>query len=260
VSADTLYPLARLLERLAPRAIVNCTGSTVGEPGELHRANVDALNALIAAMRRAAPRCRLVHIGSAAEYAEVTAGATNEDAPLDADTPYAAAKLAASRVALDAAESGLDAVVARLFNPIGPGMPESSLPGRATRLLQAALDRGDAEIGLGPLDAVRDYLDLRDVATAVLALASTRHLEHRVYNVGSGRPTVVRELVRLIAGSIGFTGVIGESASPSPRSSRIGRQVADIGRIRSLGWTPTIPLRDSVDALVAAAASEATER
>jgi nucleoside-diphosphate-sugar epimerase len=250
LSTNAVDPLARLLERLAPGAIVNCAGRTSGAPGELERVNVDPVDALVAAMRLAVPRTRLVHLGSAAEYAEV-AGATDEDAPLDAGTPYAAAKLAAFRHVQDAADSGLDAVVARVFNPIGPGVPESSLPGRATRLLRAALDRGDAEIELGPLDAVRDYLDVRDVATAVLALASARRLEHGVYNVGSGRPTLVRDLVRMIAERMGFSGAIGETATASPRSPGVRRQVADIGRIRSLGWEPAVPLQDSVDALVA---------
>ena len=101
---------------------------------ELWQANVESVAALLEAMRVAAPGARLVHLGSAAEYAEVPDGRTDEEAPLVGSTPYAAAKLAAFRLASDAAESGIDTVVARVFNPIGPGMPATSLPGRAARL------------------------------------------------------------------------------------------------------------------------------
>jgi nucleoside-diphosphate-sugar epimerase len=251
VSSGTEERLARLLERLEPDAVVNATGRTSGTATELREANVEPVAALIGAMRMAAPEARLVHLGSAAEYAEVPDRATDEEAPLDASTPYGAAKVAAFRLVSDAASTGLDAVVARVFNPIGAGMPSTSLPGRAARLLRDAAVAGAAQVALGPLDAVRDYVDLRDVATAVHRLASEPHLAHRVVNVGSGRPTVVRDLVRLIADRAGFSGEIGESGNASPRSPDVAYQVADIGRIGSMGWIPTVPLDDSVDALVA---------
>ena len=130
-------------------------------------------------------------------------------------------------------------------------MPSSSLPGRAVRLLLHAVTRNAAEVELGPLDAVRDYIDLRDIAAAVLLVAMEPDLDHRVYNVGSGRPTVVRDLVQMIADRVGFSGQIRESADGSPRSAAIDRQVAKIDRLRSIGWTPTIDLAASVDALVA---------
>ena len=243
-------PLARLLDGLRPEAIVNCAGRTSGGSDELWQANVESVAALLDAMRVAAPGARLVHLGSAAEYAEVPDGRTDEEAPLVASTPYAAAKLAAFRLASDAAESGLDIVVARVFNPIGPGMPATSLPGRAARLLRDAAVTGAAVVELGPLDAVRDYVDLRDIATAVRVLASEPRLAHMVYNVGTGRPAVVRDLVDMIADRAGFTGEVLESAAASPRSPGVRHQVADIGRIRSTGWMPTVELGESVEALV----------
>ena len=250
LTAGAVDPLARLLDRLKPEAIVNCAGGTSGDSDELWRANVESAAALLEAMRAAAPGARLVHLGSAAEYAEVPDGTTDEDAPLVASSPYAAAKLAAFRLVSDAAGAGIDTVVARVFNPIGPRMPATSLPGRAARLLRDAAVAGTTEVELGPLDAVRDYVDLRDIATAVLVLASAPRLSHRVYNVGTGRATVVRDLVGMIADRAGFTGEIRESAPASPRSPGVGRQVADIGRIRSTGWMPVVELGESVESLV----------
>jgi nucleoside-diphosphate-sugar epimerase len=250
LSSDAVEPLSRLLERLEPKAIVNCTGRTSGQRDELWRASVEPVAALVEAMQQAALEARLVHVGSAAEYAEIPAGSTDEDAPPGPSSPYAAAKLAASRLVSDAAESGLDTVIARVFNPIGPGMPATSLPGRAVRLLVGATRRRAAWIELGPLDTVRDYIDLRDIATAVVVLASAPSLAHRAYNVGSGRPTVVRELVGMLADRVGFSGEIRETAVASPRSAEIGHQVADIARMRATGWAPRVTLRESVDALV----------
>ena len=250
LSAGAVDALAGLLARLEPEAIVNSAGRTTGSPVELLQANVEPVAALLEAMRLAAPDARVVHLGSAAEYAERSRPTTDEEAPLDASTPYAAAKLAAFRLVSDAAEAGLDTVVARVFNAIGPGMPTTSLPGRAARSLRDAAVAGATQVEFGPLDAVRDYIDVRDVATAVLMLASEPRLEHRVYNVGTGRPTVVRDLVGMIADRLGFSGEILESAGPSPRSRGVNRQVADIARIRSVGWMPTVDLGQSVDALI----------
>jgi len=249
--------LARLLEVLEPRAIVNATGRTAGNAEELWQANVEPVATILEAMRSAAPHARLVHLGSAAEYAEMPDGTTDEEAPLDASTPSAAAKLAAFRMVSEAA---MDVVVARVFNPIGPEMPSTSLPGRAARLMRDAVLDGAPTIELGPLDSVRDYVDLRDIASAVTVLASEPQPAHRVYNVGSGRRTVVRDLVRLIADRAGFSGEVRESADASPRSGAVTRQVADISRIRSTGWAPTVELGESVDALVASIAAERPRR
>jgi NDP-hexose 4-ketoreductase len=251
LSPGAVDRLARLLERVEPSAIVNSSGRTSGESEELWRANVESVAAILEAMRLAAPRARLVHLGSAAEYAETPGGTTAEDAPLAAPTPYPASKLAAFKLVSEAAESGLDTVVARVFNPIGPGMPPTSLPGRTGRLLRDAVIEGAQTIELGPLGAVRDYIDLRDIATAVQILASEASLAHRVYNVGSGRPTVVRDLVSMIAKRLDFAGDVIESSAGSPRSHDVKRQVADITRMRSTGWMPSVDLAASVDALVA---------
>ena len=176
LSASAVDQLAQLLERLEPEAIVNGAGRTSGSTDELWRANVEPVAAILEAMRLAAPGARLVHLGSAAEYAEVPSDTTAEDAPLAASTPYAVAKLAAFKLVSEAAESGLDTVVARVFNPIGPRMPPTSLPGHAARLLRDAVVEGARTIELGPLGAVRDYVDLRDIATAVQILASEARL------------------------------------------------------------------------------------
>jgi nucleoside-diphosphate-sugar epimerase len=115
-------------------------------------------------------------------------------------------------------------------------------------------------VELGPLEAVRDYVDLRDIATAVRVLASEPRLAHLVYNVGSGRPAVVRDLVDMIADRAGFTGEVLESAAASPRSPGVGHQVADIGRIRSTGWMPTVELGESVEALVSSLVDQGPSR
>ena len=66
--------------------------------------------------------------------------------------------------------------------------------------------------------------------------------------------------MRLIADRAGFSGRIAESAAASPRSLGDRRQVADIGRIGSIGWVPAVELDESVDALVASLADPGSGR
>lgn len=248
---EAVEPLTRLIEGLRPQVIVNCAGRTEGKATSLWRANVEPVAVIVEAIRRARSTVRLVHIGSAAVYAPTPdRRPTPEAAPTAPRSAYGASKLAAAEHVAAAVAEGLDAVEARVFNPIGAGLPASSLPGRAARMLWDAIQAGRRSIELGPLGATRDYVDLRDISTAVLLLARAPHLEHAVYNLGTGRPVVVRDLVAMIADRLGFEGVIRETAAGSPRSPTVDYQVADVTRLRAVGWRPVVELTASVSALV----------
>lgn len=162
--------LAAELRRIAPAALVNCAGATVGSTADLFRLNVLTTDAILSALRDSGAPPRLVHLGSAAEYGPGPQGAPVSEAafPLPV-SPYGIAKLAATYLVLAAARQGQNAIVLRVFNALGPGMPENSLPGAATRRLAAALASGSRRVEFGPLGSVRDFIDVRDISSAVLA-------------------------------------------------------------------------------------------
>ncbi len=155
-------------------------------------------------------------------------------------------KLGGTRLAELGRAAGLDAVVLRVFNPVGAGAPETSLPGRVAAQLRRALDRG-ADVRLGPLDAVRDFVDARDVAAAVLAAAAAPALPHAVINVGSGTAVPVRSLVKELIAVSGYGGPVHEDSSGSARSGDLDWQQADITRAgEDLGWRPRHDLAASL--------------
>ncbi|HEX9044297.1 MAG TPA: hypothetical protein VF802_04645 [Candidatus Limnocylindrales bacterium] len=92
---------------------------------------------------------------------------------------------------------------------------------------------------LGPLGAVWDFVDVRDVGGAVVgACLASRFLEP-VLNVGSGRGHPAGDLVAAIAREVGFRGEVHEGDVGSPRSTDVPWQVADISRASDrLGWRP----------------------
>jgi nucleoside-diphosphate-sugar epimerase len=162
-------------------------------------------------------------------------------------TAYGATKLAGTRLLQLARAAGLNAVVLRVFNPLGAGAPGSSLPGRVAAEFRRALDGGGGDVRLGSLDSVRDFVDARDVADAVLAASAAPRVPHAVLNVGSGVGITARSLVMELMAISGYAGPVREDAPGSPRSAAGSWQQADIRRARAdLGWRPRRDLTESL--------------
>jgi nucleoside-diphosphate-sugar epimerase len=240
--------VAELIGKEAPDAVVNCGGVTRGDPAEMVSGNVVAVANLVAAL--ASAPVRLIHLGSAAEYGHVPAGnpVTESTDPRPVG-PYGITKLAGTEI-VRAARS--NAVVLRVFNPIGPGMPASTLAGRVAAGLRGGMggDVGgdDGEVRVGSLAAHRDFVDVRDVADAVLAAAGCPGPLPPVLNVGSGRATPLREVVTCLTEIAGpGRRVVEEATGGSARSAEVSWQQADIGAIgRALGWAPATALTTSL--------------
>jgi nucleoside-diphosphate-sugar epimerase len=257
LSTDGPSVIAGVISSIAPEAVINCAGATAGSIDGLAAANITAVYALVTAMLQARSTARLVQIGSAAEYGRAEPGVpVAESATARPASAYGATKLAGTRLVELGRTAGLDCVVLRVFNVVGAGAPADGLPGRAAMLLrQAAADGTD--IRLGPLDAVRDFVDAHDAADAVLAAATAPMLPHPVINVGSGRPVAARTLVEELIAVSGYQPVVCEDTAGSPRSAALPWMQADITRARQdLGWQPSRDLKASVSELWEAACGD----
>ncbi|MCC3772347.1 NAD(P)-dependent oxidoreductase [Streptomyces sp. UNOC14_S4] len=234
---------AEVLRAAAPDAVVNCAGAVGGSALALTATNARGPAALCEALRAAAPRARLVHLGSAAEY-----GAADGRAPLaESGTTrpvglYGAAKLAGT---LAVTGSGLDATVLRVFNPVGPGAPDGSLPGRLARELRRA--GPDGRVRVGDLSAYRDFVDARDVADAVVRAVTAPGPVPPVLNIGSGTARPSRDVAGELVRAAGFRGTLDEGGDGSHRSAAVPWQEADITlATRTLGWLPRRTLTESL--------------
>ncbi|MGC5361739.1 NAD-dependent epimerase/dehydratase family protein [Streptomyces sp. DT24] len=253
--------LAEKVAAFAPDAVVNCAGAVGGDAVTLAEVNARGPAVLCAALREAAPRARLVHLGSAAEYGPTGHGErVTEHAATRPEGPYGATKLAGT-VAVTA--SGLDAVVLRVTNPVGPGAPAAGLPGRLAAQLRRAGTAPDAVVRLGDLSAYRDFVDARDVAHAVVLAVTAPGPLPGVLNISGGKAVPVRELVHGLTDVAGFRGRVEETTGASAgsvRSAQVSWQCSDPTAARdALGWAPGHRLRDSLTALWDATAPERTE-
>jgi nucleoside-diphosphate-sugar epimerase len=231
--------LARFLDAVAPQVVINCAGASQGSPRTLVRANSLAVATVCEAIRRSREPARLVHLGSAAEYGSVPVGSvTSESVEPRPVGPYGVSKLAGTELVL---ASGLDALVLRVFDVLGPGAPVGSLFGRLAEGLRRALELGEARVRVPDLSAFRDFVDVRDVAEAVRAAVDSAATG--VVNIGAGRAVRVREAADLLVRASGFAGVVSEEA----RSVQLPAQPTGFVPVPG-GEPPAAPVTASVSA------------
>jgi len=174
---------------------------------------------------------------------------TDETRPV---SPYAASKLGAEIAALEVhRRTGLRVVIARPFAHTGPGQaPIYVAPAFAERLLEVRRS-GVTRMKVGNLAPIRDFLDVRDVTAAYLALLE-RGAAGEVYNIASGLGVPLQELFDRLADVVGVHPAV--EADPSLlRSADLPHLVGDATKLHAVtGWLPAISfpqtLRDLVDA------------
>jgi len=239
-------------------AAISHVGDSFADPSNVLRVNTVGTAAVLAAVREHAPQARTVLISSAEVYGVVKPEELplSELSPTRPVSPYAASKLAAEVVALQAFRGlGQDVVVARPFNHIGPGQsPTFFVPAIATRLLRARAE-GATTITVGNLNSRRDFTDVRDVVRAYRLLA-LRATAGEIYNIATGVDLAIADVAETLRDMIDHT----ITFVPDPsllRPADVPVLRGDASKLRAItDWTPVISiddtLRDVVAALVAA--------
>jgi len=247
-----VHEITALLNEVRPSVVINCTGRLDGTSTELMWANSLVTAKLLDAIAAVDASIRFVRLGSAGEYGPIPHGwAVAETDPARPASDYGLSHLAATRLVENAAAAGrVDGLTLRVFNPIGAGMRDGNLLGRAAIRIREALVANSEAITMGPLSAYRDFVDARDVATAVVSAAVAKELNERVFNVGSGRAVSARGAVETLARTAGFTGDVLEDGPATARSATVDWMLADTSRAaQMLDWRPAWALADSAKAI-----------
>lgn len=251
VAGTDTRTLAGLLDSERPDTVVNAIGSIWGRTdAQMWSATAVPTLRLLDALTLMSTTPRLVHLGSVLEYGPVPPGTSiGGGATPRPDTAYGRSKLAASEAVLRGTRDGLvEGVVLRVSNVSGPGTPRISLLGQvAERLLMTAGTGTEAVVELSRLRAHRDYVDVRDVATAVVAAACAPASAEPV-GIGRGEAVPVRELVDLFIEASGIPARVVERPAPGREfGAREDWLRVDIAPARTLlGWEPRRSLKESV--------------
>lgn len=240
--------LRGLLERLRPERVFHLAGRLNGTEEELVRDNVLSAGALFEALRATGLPSRVVFAGSAAVYGY---GGTRER-PVDesrAPAPrgrYAEVKWAAEEHARRFAEAGGDVVIARISNPVGPGMGEHLLCGTLARQIVAIELGAQAPVlALRDLSPLRDFIHVADVAEALVHLAGYGD-RGKNYNVARGTSVSAREVVELFLAEARVRPIEVRSTVQEASRSPMQEQWLSVNRIEGTGWRPQRDLREAV--------------
>lgn len=190
---------------------------------------------------------KVVHTSTSEVYGTAQTVPISEAHPLVGQSPYSASKIAADQMAHSYYCSfGVPVATARPFNTYGPRQSlRAVLP---TILLQAL--SGEPRVRLGSLSPTRDFNDVADTVSGMLAILDSERAVGEVINIGSGFEISIGDVVQLVGEITGRPmQVQTEQARLRPAASEVERLVCDAGKAKGLlGWTPALAGRDGLKA------------
>jgi nucleoside-diphosphate-sugar epimerase len=224
--------IERVLRAFMPEVLFHVAGIRQGHSLlDLYEANVFLAERLMAGAAAAVPHCRIVVVGSAAEYglSARPGEASREDdlcRPLGA---YGISKHAQTLHALARARLGQPITVARLFNPIGAGMAA----GQALADFAEQIASQKPVIESGDLDIARDFMNVTDAVRMMAELVERPEAIGKVFNICSGQAVTLRSALQKLIKISGRD--IGIQSTRQPKVDDIPASFGSAERIRSLG-------------------------
>lgn len=226
--------------------------ANIDAPVEFLIENLQIQNNVIRAAHEAGAR-KLLFLGSSCIYPKFAPQPIPESAllsgPLEpTNEAYAVAKIAGIKLCQAfVREYGANFISLMPANLYGPGDDfdldtSHVLAALLRKAHEAKMSRAGEMVVWGTGTPRREFLYVDDLAAAVLFLLE-QYDSSEVINVGSGEDISIRELAELICDVVGFRGEVKWDRS---KPDGTPRKLLDISKIRSLGWTPTVGLRDGI--------------
>ena len=190
---------------------------------------------------RACGTPRLVHTSTSETYGTARTVPISEAHPLQAQSPYAASKIAADKLAESYHLSfGVPVATLRPFNTYGPRQSTRAvIPQIITQLATGA-----RQIKLGALDPTRDFSYVTDTVQAFIDLgtAPASAVLGEVFNCGPGDDVAIGKLAEEIVTLMGAQAdVVADPERMRPKESEVMRLVCDATKLRErTGWKPAL--------------------
>ena len=245
-------PLCSILAKYQPSIILHlASGLRDDHPNHLFSTNVEGTIALLESVYETLPDINAIVIASSGSVYGL-----QKSLPLKEDTLcaprdfYAASKLAEEHVSrIFAAQKGLPIIWGRIFNIVGPGQDERHVVGKfAAQIAAIAAGIARPRLEIGDLTPTRDFIDVRDVAGSLVALASCG-TPHGTYNIARGEEIGIAAILDMLVARAHLENLL-ELDHLYVRPSDIPRVVADVTLLRSTGYQASVSLTQSLsDAL-----------
>jgi len=243
----------KLLAKLQPTQIyhlasIAIVGGSFDNLAKILNNNIKLQLSLLAAIKKLKLKSRILAIGSADEYGlslpdELPINELHSFRPVN---PYAVSKITQDMLAYVWSKAYQQQIIrVRPFAHIGERQAANfSVASFAKQI--ARIERGEQTVlKVGSLTATRDFTDVRDVVKAYHLLMQQGQVSE-VYNVGSGRGITMKQIVTDLM-ALARVPIKLEIEPTRLRPIDIDAMVADIAKIKKLGWQPSISLKDSLE-------------
>jgi UDP-glucose 4-epimerase len=242
----------RLAETMAasrPEVVVHLAAmhfipDCIARPQETTDVNVEGTRRVLDSCRSRSVR-RVVFASSGAVYASSSGACVEDTTPLHPLEVYGESKLMGEDIAgRFHRETGIATAVLRIFNAIGRNETNPHVIPHIFESLQTS-----NAVRLGNMAPRRDYIDTRDVADAIIAVAGGPEGLTTV-NVGTGSAYSVDDIIQRLERILGRRITVVQDASRVRASERM-LLLADLAKIRAaVGWQPRVSLDDALRDLV----------
>lgn len=184
-----------LLEKLRPDKIYHLAGSYSNQYEIDYRANVLSTKNLLDSCLILNLNCRLLLIGSSAEYGIIKLNPVNENCPLSPVSVYGLTKTYQTHLMQYYCNvHNMDVVMARTFNIMGKGISNKLFIGRLYEQIDEYKKGNISEIVMGNLQHKRDYIEINKAVKNYKRIMDYG-LSGEIYNVGSGKSIKVYDLL-----------------------------------------------------------------
>lgn len=204
---------------------------------------IGTLNLLQAS--RSAGVKRFVHVSSSEVYGTARTVPIKEDHPLNAQSPYAASKIAADQLAHSFYCSyDFPVVIARPFNTYGPRQSARAV----IPTIMAQIANGQTKIKLGNTTTTRDFTYVTDTVMGIMGAGWCRNGLGAAINLGTGHEVSIYDLAKLIGEVAGVAVEIEtEDSRVRPEHSEVERLVSDYYLARMcMGYAPEYREREGL--------------
>ncbi|MEM2933994.1 MAG: NAD-dependent epimerase/dehydratase family protein [Methanocellales archaeon] len=191
---------------------------------------------------------RFIYFSSAAVYGMPRYLPIDEEHPLNPISPYGASKLAGEKYChVFNHVYGLPVVCLRPFNIYSPRQrAENPYSGVICRFIDR-VKKGKPPVIEGDGTQTRDFISIHDVVRFVLLAMKKQRAIGEVYNVGTGKPTMIKALAAEIIE------IVGRKLKPvhaKPREGDIKQSYADIRKAKALGFKLKVNLSEGLMELI----------
>jgi UDP-glucose 4-epimerase len=193
---------------------------------------------------------RFLYASSMVVYGNKLQSPAFEDASCEPISYYGVSKLTSEHLLRLASLEGLNVTSLRMFSVYGPGQNLGNLKQGMVSIFLAYLLRGEEVPVTGSLERFRDFIYIDDVVDAwVRALNQPRTIS-AVYNIGTGKPTTIRELLAALVIAMELPSNYPVKELPGSASDQFGL-FADVSRAGAeLNWKPNMKLSDGLRRMV----------